>query len=436
MKNLQNLVLVVFSLIVFFSSVPARGSVGLIAGGIMAESLVSNLIEGVNNVIANLENSASATSFTVRSDLIVVLDNLNQLADQVVGKTFGELNNSQQVFFQNTQKLIDLFEETSKVSVEQVDGVVLSMGEALSRIPGFKNRPFVTNYEPGYAIVEKNNLAIKIRGSLLANGTPELSFGNNICTIKTKTERSLEFQCASDIFLKNDAWVSGILNVTKPKSWYQFWKGGDEKFPYTVSVRTISPELGSYELKVFTKENTQTRNNRSQSNSHQNNYCAGNRSVGWNYSPASGCQIDVSSVNVTYSKSSQSIYSGVTNLTSGGFRVAGEVRNNGSCGPNTPFGHLMHDGRGNLNVTANWVDLCTNTVIKELPTENGTLFWKQQESFTLPANVDRFILTVHQINGEKKIVTGPSKEQWFSSDYDTNSKLLVFKPNTLDLALK
>ena len=81
-----------------------------------------------------------------------------------------------------------------------------------------------------------------------------------------------------------------------------------------------------------------------------NRHCDGPRDVKWSVKADQGWEIDVESINVTPTVlSSKSIYRGVTEATSSGFNIAGQVINSGSCVK--VFGNVVaKDGRGTRHV--------------------------------------------------------------------------------------
>lgn len=407
----------------------------VISGDSLVGNVVGDLTDGLQSTITQLETSATVTSFNVRSDLLVILENVKIMGDELVGKTFNELSSAQKQFFEKTNVLVAETREGVSLTVDKVDGVMASMGEALSRIPGVDGRPFVTKYKPSYFLKGNENYPILVSGSLVGNGSPTLKFGNIDCQIKTKTERLLEFDCPSHIITNDKNWISGELTVTKEKPWYDFFSK-DKKYTYVLSVRTIDKNIGEYSLDFYIKENAEVRKSRGQSNSHRNGHCQGDRAMAWTYNPQGGCKIDMNSVNISHSNSSQSSYGGVHNLTQNGFQVRGTVRNNGTCAPRIFGQRAFVDGRGSLNVTANWVDVCTEGKEVQQETKTGMLTWAKQEKFQMPNNTLRFVLTIQQVNGEQIIVKGSEVHKWFKVDFDPQGNIAIFRPKELDLAFK
>ncbi|WJG27190.1 hypothetical protein QSU96_05585 [Vibrio furnissii] len=404
-----------------------------IAGSVAVDNVVDNLTKDLEALIYQLETSASVTSFNMRSDLLIILDNVKILGDELVGKTFSELSDAQKQFFENTSVLVAESLNGANLTLENVENVVLSMDEALSRVPGVSNRPFVKKYSPSYVLKNRAQYSISVLGSLIGNSKPTLKFGSFECEIKTKTERRLDFDCPKDIFLSDEHWISGTLTVTKKKPWYMIFST-EEEYPYKVSVRTIDERIGTYTLSTFSNERVDTRVNRSISNGHQNDHCQGNRDVSWTYNPQAGCLIDVNSIHVSHSESSRSVYNGINNVTVNGFQVRGVVINNGTCAPRI-FGQRAYvDGRGNVNVTANWVDVCPQNVEVKKEQLEGVFTWTKEEVFEMPENTERFVLVIKQIDGRQVVVKGSEAHKWFKVDFDPKGKIAIFRPKELERA--
>ncbi|PNI06207.1 hypothetical protein C1N32_04195 [Vibrio diazotrophicus] len=422
---------VLLAILQLTSITPSRANA--IAGSVAVDSVVDNLINDLESLIYQMETSASVTSFNIRSNLLIVLDNVKILGNELVGKTFSELSDAQKQFFENTQVLVKESLDGANVTLDRVNDIVLNMDEALSRVPGITDRPFVKKYSPSYILKNKGEYSISVHGSLIGNSNPTLLFGGEECEIKTKTERRLDFDCPDSIFTTGDDWVSGTLTVTKKRPWYMIFSS-DEEYPYQISVRAIDERIGSYTLSIFSQEEVATRVNREIPNSEANGHCQGARDVVWTYSPAAGCKIDINSINVSHSKSSRSAFNGTHNVTVDGFQVRAVVRNNGTCAPRI-FGQRAYvDGRGNVNVNAKWVDVCPQDVEVKKEQLEGVLIWTKEEVFEMPENTQRFVLVVKQVDGQQVVVKGSEVHKWFKVDFDEKGKIAVFRPKDLELA--
>ena len=404
------------------------------AGSIAASASIDAVITGVRNalqeVISQAEVAGTVVSFRVASDAKILLQNLDTMGKELSGKVFRDLTEAQQAALNN---LMALSKETSKdlgKNIGQLDDAIKSAGEELSRIPGVSDRPFVSSYSPSYLLRQDKEFDVVVKGSLLNTEKLQLTVGQTECKLLSSVEKALRFSCPGTTLGKSQEWVSGTLKFTRSKKWFQFWKE-DDHYQYQVAIRAIANEMGVYALDVTTRGTVDERVPRSAQNGHRNDHCQGGHSVVWTYSPTQGCFVDMGTVQVIPSKSSNSTYNGVVNLTNLGFQVSGVVRNNGQCGP---FG-IPRDGRGNLDVNANWIDVCTRPKMTDLPAAPGTLSWDRETVLTLPENLAKFVLRVKLANGMERIVSGAGSFGWFVVEYNDATKILVLRPRKLEEAL-
>ena len=121
------------------------------AGSALVSDVSDNISKDLKSVISQLENSASVTSFRVRSDLIVVADNIRVMGEALAGKTFDGLSQQQKTFFENARALATDAKSGINLTADRVEGVLAGMSETMSRIPGIEGRPFVTKYVPSFS---------------------------------------------------------------------------------------------------------------------------------------------------------------------------------------------------------------------------------------------------------------------------------------------
>lgn len=405
---------------------------GAIAASASVDAVISNIRNSVSELISEAETSATVTGFSFVTDANILLQNLDVMAKELSGKVFSDLNQSQQSILSNATQLLAETNRDLEDRIADVGGIISSMGAEISRIPGVDDRPLLSKYSPSYILNTEAAYELLLSGSLLNSDKSLLVFGATPCLLVSSVENQARYTCPAEIFSTGEnEWVTGELSLIKDAPWYMFW-ADDETYSYKIGVMAIQEKLGDYELKVWEQRNSQNRVSRSGRNGHRNNHCRGDSGQVWTYRPAPNCTIDVTSINVDHSKSSNSTYNGVINASGSGFQVRGVVRNNGSCGP---FG-VPRDGRGSLNVHARWVDICPATEEVELPAQKGELSWLEDKSFDFPETTTKYMLMVNQINGKVKAVDRASSEDWFTTSYDVNTRLLVFKPRKLTDAFK
>ena len=399
---------------------------------------VSEAIADVQELVAVLEDSRTTLSFAVRSDLLIVLQNLQQIQRQMVDGTLNRLDTTVQSGLRSLRDAIRDFSSGNMQALESVHDIGASLTEAMTRIPGFSDEPMVTTYSPTLALASPvRELDIFVHGALLGSTHPTLEFASRTCTLKEHLERSLAFRCSAP-GQTSERWASGQL-VLEFNGWFDYFFL--ERKSYRVAVRTIPQPLGQYELSPTVEVETTVRRPRSQTNGHRNPHCSGNKPVTWTYSPGAGCEIDVDSVRTrVLVRSSKSSFGGVDKLTATGFQVRGSVNNNGKC-VKVLGQPASRDGRGSLRVETSWVDLCKTTTESQPEPEHGEILWGKDVSIPVPESTKAFKLEIRQTNKETRIIQGDRSGvvdkpnwPWFSVRWQPAARSVVVSPTELERA--
>ena len=294
----------------------------------------------------------------------------------------------------------------------------------LTRVPGFDKSPFVTSYGPSLFVSGKEQYRITIDGTRIGAGTPSLKIDGAECKDPRVDETNITFTCSGPAFdVSTPTYVDG--NITVYSSSRRFFIGPKRSRNYSYSVGIVPELLGRYELIIDHKINEDTHVNRHASNYYRNDHCASNKTKFWTYNPANGCSVDIGTVvSKATTKSSNSSYEGVKNLSSSGFRSGGYVRNNGKC-----F-WPSKDGRGALGVKVTWVDICTTSKDSTITAESGEIYWGRDLTFRLNDFVDEpigFTLNVEDIYGSVRTISGTQPNDWFDVKYDIGAKTIIVK---------
>lgn len=411
----------------------AFGQGAPIAANIAADALISNIRNSLAELISQAEVSGSILGFQFATDANILLQNFEIVVKGASGKVFGDLNQSQQSIISNMSQLVDKTDRSLSDKIKAANDLVASVGAEISRLPLVSNRPLLYAYSPSYILNSEASYDVEIKGSLLGSHQVGLIFGTTPCNLVSSVENEARFTCPSEIFSTNrNEWVSGTIRFSKPAPIYAFWRQG-EAYEYKIGVMAIQEEMAEYSLKVYERRPSHQRIARNASNGHRNNYCRGDKSIVWGYRPAAGCKVDVTTIRAVPTViSSNSTYNGVVNASENGFQVSGVARNRGRCGP---FG-VPRDARGSLNVSVNWTDVCSSAEEAPLEEETGVLTWLEDKAFAFPNTLSKYLLTVKQKNGQVKIIDRAEASNWFTVNYDPNTKILIYKPRALQDAFK
>ena len=327
--------------------------------------------------------------------------------------------------------IIHSVKEGATESIEGINEIIRTTGSEATRFIGFNNQPMIYSLDPGYVLYETNGETVfKLKGSSLSKGEIAMEFGQNKCELLNRTQINVGFKCANTILNKNE-WQKGVMSIRIDEPWYKFFKS-DQTYTYPISIKSISNKIGEIGLEYFVEDTTKTRERRQEAQQREvrASKCSSN-SVTWTFSPQSDCKIDVTSVKVNQgAKSRSSSYEG-PNVNENGFTIVGHARGSGNR-------HLSFcdGGRGVIQVHPEWYEICETKTSSSHSyfgeNDVNTLSWGIDRSFQLPEETTGFNLVVTQVNGQVKSISNVSETtDWFSTQYDHNSKVLIIKPKNV-----
>lgn len=411
---------------------PTHADVSTIAATATVGSLVTQITNGLSELISEAEASATTTGFAFATSANILLQNMEVLGKELSGKVFSDLNTTQQATFQNALQVIDRASRDLDSQVESVNTLVLSVGQEISRIPGISERPLLTSYTPSYMLNKDDSYDFRLRGSLLNSERSSLYFGKTPCTLVSSVETEVRFSCPAAAFDATDnRWSTGLLTLYKPQPWWKFW-AAPEEYKYKLGLMVVQKDMGEYRLRLYEKRTDITRVPRQAENVEGNGHCSGDKHPVWTYNPAANCKVEVTTVSADHEATANSRFNGIINLSDNGFQVRGVVSNKGDCGPRGAW----KDARGKLWVRVKWTDLCPTVREYELPEASGTLSWTEEKAFQLPEGTHKFLLEIRQKDGSVKVFDKAGPSDWFSVEYDPNSKVVMLKPRLIADAFK
>lgn len=71
-----------------------------------------------------------------------------------------------------------------------------------------------------------------------------------------------------------------------------------------------------------------------------------------------------------------------------------------------------------------------------LEPETGDIIWGEEKAFRMSSAAVSFTLTLMQFDGSKKVIPGAISSDWFITTYDPSTKILVFKPRSIQEAMR
>lgn len=405
-----------------------------IASGASVAGVVKNIEQSVSNLIEDLDNVISARSFQLRLELMFLLNELENKGNSLVGKTFGELNNSQQLFFENTQKSISNIESMMNQGLDDIDQMITHAEQIVAQVPFTDEEPRIRSFGPLYMKSINNSGTVKLafEGSFLNHGKATLEIAGENCETISQTDSILEFKCNNEPFVAFDVvnYITGTLLVQKEIGFFEriFRKKAEFKH-YSASVVVVPTKLGSYEIQTTVNTQKIQRANRSGTWGHVNPHCRSRRSSTTNFSPqGTGWKIDVNSINTRFTNE-RSGSRRVVNATENGFQVEAVARNSGNC----VFG--SGDARGASVGMANWEEYKVNPSTQVQVISSGEIEWGKDIAVDLPTNLRGFKVIVRKFDGNEEILITAEDKNWYSVTRDGQSTALVISPKSLKDAL-
>lgn len=425
----------------FVQNANAQAGAATIAGSAAVYSVIEQLREATQSVINQLETSTNKTQFEVRSSLVILMQTLNNVAGEITVRTFGELNKTQQDFFNNLNRSLAEWRRTSKVTANDISSVLSQLNDTIGTLPGANRRPRVLKFAPSMISMQEatrnKGVRVSVSGSWLGHDEPTLAVANQACSRLTKTETTLEFQCSLAAF-RAPATIMPLSGKLTVVNFRTFWEkvGGlvsdNKRFvTYDLGFALVPQEMGVASISTSVDEIKRETRVRPFSFRHDNGHCEGARNVAWtvNADVANRWQIDVTTIAAsTYSGGG---FQGVVGANSSGFQVTGRVQNHGSCGP---LG-IGKDGRGHLEVKGTFTEFRDLTTTRMEAKDPVKIFWGRDHKFDLPTNARAIISEVSLVNGEKFIERTSTSRNWYSFDVDLANKVVVLRPKSIEEAL-
>jgi hypothetical protein len=439
-------------ILAFFLVVPiaarAADPLTVFAAGQSVNSIIDQLSGELEERIKQLEGSANKLMMEGRTHAIVMLQNLRLVGDHLLDKTFGQLNDQQKMFFGNIKILLAEWNTNLNATLNRLGDLTADVESAIATIPFADKVPRVLRYEPVYVLSDEKEKIITVRGSWLGNGDPELKGSEGECIRLSKTEKELRFKCPSETFRNPQQsvnWKTFQLSVFPQQSWWEWAKsqftGVPNRLEYDIAISNIPIKLGDARGMAVIRTTVDESRPRSQPFSHTNAHCSGATPINWiiNADANDGWQIDTPSISVDVkSKAGSGTSFSVVNVTSASFAINGQVTNSGACGPRIPFSRARAglDGRGWLTLTVNYSERRYVKKDGEQTLEPIAVSWgTDPQEFRLPPESIGFTLTLTQIDGRRRAISGSGDYGWVTVEYDIPTRRVFIRPKPLDLAL-
>jgi hypothetical protein len=441
---------VLFVLALAGVSVPARAQVAaataVIAGEAVMSGVMSDLSNSIQQALDRLDMSVSSGTFLMRMQLQILLAEVESRASVVVGKTFKELDESQQRFFIEARVTLDEVERKGENLLEDADALVQRVEFLLGNTFVVGHEPRLRSHEPRVVISsgegDAGMLNVRFSGSWLANGVANLRFGDTSCKLLDSKEPSLGFDCPNTLFVAKDALrrARGDLVVVGDQNWWDsivsFFGGGTKTKTYPVSIEVLPPNFGDVAVNAAYAVSREERKAHAPMPFDSGaQHCVWGSSQLQNITPAAGWQIDVASgVQVSVNSSSDGKHE-IRNLTGAGFQFYAEGRNKGRC--RRVLGETVsRDARGWHNGTLSWTEV--RTVIETASGEllNASLGWGDSRVVQLPDTTSSFVVHLKRFDGSVNEYNSVAADDFLMISRDEAGNSLKIAPRRLKDAFR
>ena len=425
------------------TSVQANPAVA-IAGEQAMNSVLDNLRNSIHDILERLDQSVSSGTFLTRMQMQILLGEIDSRATNVIGKTFDQIDQSQQLFFRNTQQSIADIEKLGDTMTENVDGILDKTAFVLATIPLTTKEPRLKNSSPKVITPPSSKTTdtkLTVSGLWLANGAATLSFEKADCKLVDLKEVNASFNCPNNLFVTADSSihiVTGELTFVGNIGLFEWFATffvkpwSIKKYPISVA---IVPELfGHVSIAATHKiKNTvyQARNR---------NYDTGARHCTWgsetliNITPDTGWNIDTGSIVVTAASSNRGNHE-LRNVTNSGFQLYARGLNTGNCVK--VMGQVISkDGRGWENGTFAWREFKQDDVPTTENILDSDLRWGDSKVAQLPENTESYAVTLKLFNGNIREYNAQIKDALFTIVQDDQNKSVRVNPNTIASAFQ
>lgn len=413
--------------------VSAQDAAGQIAKGVIVSQYIKQTTDSISQLIDQLRNVMTDVSFKMINDLIRLQDELKKTADELVGKTFGELTKQQQLFFENTTKHLADMQYSLSQGSDNIKKLSNQAEQMIAQFPFTGKEPRVRDSYPIYLLKPSGKVEVSINGAFLRHGDAKLIGASNIsCEKIGHNDNKMIFTCPSEMFPvseKNNNYISARLIVNNESKLFNFSKSKKTKefqIPFTV----ISNQLGEYEITATHLVENKDTVSRSGRWGLSNPHCVERREHVDNFSPQSAdWNIDVNSINPVVTSNRRGEYK-VQGVSQNGFSIWASARNGGQC----IFGG--GDGRGWIVGDVYWNETRKTQNQVTSPIDTGVLEWGKAKSFKLPPQLKSFLIKIKQIDGQEIVLNQAIPSKWFKVDKDSADTSLVISPFDLVRAMR
>ena len=434
--NVPTGLLVRCSLVLSIAFAPAFGQELALPATMGAVTVIDRMKDDLNDVINHAQVAVSASSFDVRQNAEVLLQQLALMANDLERKTIGDLNKSQREFFARAQQTISEVRAQEKLAASDARKLIESANDAVGSTLIGSDTARVLDFSPRYVSPDRpSSVAFQIRGSWLGAGVPIVKADGQLCEVLSYLETEVNVRCGVTPPKGNEVVYEKLsIDVTDRQGamdrFFGWFHDNKVHRNYQVGVAVVPRTLGSFRGVATVHYEEPEIVERSEHRYATNGHCDGERTYSWTINATKGYEIVEQPVTQKI-RDSTAVDRGVQAWTPSSFRIEASARNSGRC----VFGG--GDGRGDVEIVASWRERRMVTREKELVLAIGDITWGNELQQALPEGTVAVSIEGKLIDGTSVVDTNEDHpaRRWFQSAFDISARKLIIRPKSLIEAL-
>lgn len=205
------------------------------SAGSSISGVIDQLKSAAEKIIHDLDNTVNVNAFRIRQDMQIVISDLNYAAQELEGKVVKDLNDSQRLFFSQSESLIHGAASAANASIDKLEDAQIRLSDSIRDLPFARRTARVLQVEPTYV---ESTFAGKID-----NNTTDLNIMSMGDTLSLKEQLKLEQKQISDPPILDERQQSMLKALTASELKSQFGGMSGENFSNSIE---ISAELKNF----------------------------------------------------------------------------------------------------------------------------------------------------------------------------------------------
>jgi hypothetical protein len=414
-----------------------------IATGLTVGALLNQVEDKANKLINSAGNEARESIFAAAQAILIIINQLKLSFNEVLDKTFDQLNSAQREAFQNTWVTLEKIDKMAEKGIADVHEITEMVSLTMKESIFGDDTPRVINIKPHYiAKGQIQNETLIIEGLLIGEGTPKLILAGQELPLVAKDDTRLEFALGQlDISNVSDqiAPIIGELTLFEKKSFWDFLSEPPIR-SYKILVFCLPQYALQVQIDCIVKEQYSEEREFQFPPASEVRYEAGSHysetSETFQYPVPEGWNLDTSTLRWHEGPSDNGNFRGFGGSNGRWCAITLWATPHGKT-PN-PFDPKRHEDLGYITGHATGIARRTPTREKKVVLEQGKRQeWAQELKWDLPAGSTGFIATIRTVDGRERIIDKPEEsDRFFSISYNAGTRVLIIRPRDIDTIVR